>query len=142
MRKPNGIWWLFKLSFPLALLAFVLLATFGYVSSWPVADQALASYSKEKRVLVAFAYSNRYSSSGSERTVSASYLLMPSAFMDVSVVTVTQVNDLAPVVSWSRGQFFGLLLAYAVCGIGTWWFWLRARATQQALPGDARNART
>jgi hypothetical protein len=55
---------------------------------------------------------------------------------------VTQKNELVPALSWSRGQFFGLLLAYAACIIGTWWFWLRARATQQAVPGDARNART
>jgi hypothetical protein len=90
---------------------------------------------------VAFAYSNRYSTSGSKRTVSASYLLVPSAFGNHSVVTVTQVNESAPAVSHSRAQFFGLLPAYAMCGVGTWWFWLRKGATQQGRLRDVRSAR-
>ena len=114
-----------KYGSPAFLLLFPLLALYGTVSPWQPAQQALAHYPAQTPIMVGFGYHARYSSTGNTTTVSRSYILLPMAFSQPNIITVLQVNGGVPEVSESEYGFVFYVIWFVVCGVGTWWYWLR-----------------
>jgi hypothetical protein len=121
MNNSNLLWRLIKLSFPLSIVLFLILAIYGYLQPWQPAVAILSSYSGQSPIMVGFAYG----AENNHQISSRSYILFPSIFSEPKIVTIAQTNQSNPVVSSS---FFGFLFSVGwliICFFGTWWFWLR-----------------
>jgi len=102
---------LLKFGFPAILILQPLLAVFGFLSPWQPAASALSRYPNQTPVMVGA--SNRHASSG---TFSSNgerfYVLFPSVLADPKVVSITDVNDAAPLVKELPGGFIYVVLWY------------------------------
>jgi hypothetical protein len=101
----------------------------------------LEAYGDRAAILVGFSYRARHSTAGSLRTVSGSYLLLPSASHKATIVRVQQTNGEATVVTESRVQLVVAVFMFCASILGTWWFWLRSTSAQQRAAADVRNTR-
>ena len=135
-RLDNFLWSLFKLSLPLTVIVYPVVAVVGSLGVWPPAREVLASFPKDTPILVGFGYKG----TGEERMVSRSYVLLPSVLHDPVVVTIKKVGESAPVVTKSLGSLVFVLVVYLSSIIGTWWLWLRRSVTQPRAPADAPRA--
>ena len=101
---------------------------------WPPAQQVLSHYSGQVAILVWFTSSKTwekklFASDSSAKTTtyeSRSYVLVPAAFNDPMIVSVSQVNDRPPTTDESRSSFL-LWFGWLVVGVlAACWAWLRS----------------
>jgi hypothetical protein len=143
-KQLRLLFWLFKFSFPLSAVSYPLVALFGLFNHWHPATEALESYPGQAPIMVGFSYRSRQSSAGSTTITSRSYALWPSLLRDPKVITIRQVDELAPVVSKSDNGFIYIAVWYVISIFGTWWFWFRRNiksAAQQNASEDALKQR-
>jgi hypothetical protein len=102
------------------LVAFPLVALFGFLFPWPAGERALGRYPGQTPIMVAYFSHTRSSWDArshvwvvKEKSETRSYVLFPSVFINPRIVTVAQANDDAPTLSESRGP----LLAAALAGM-------------------------
>jgi hypothetical protein len=123
-----------------SLVAFLLLASYGFLFPWAAGEHALARYPGQTPILVSYFFSFQPSWNASshaleleEKDETKSYILFPSVFTNPRVVTVSQTNDDEPTVSESRGPFIMIaltgLIALLFWASGTLQFLCRRRIT-------------
>jgi len=130
--------WLFLSALPAAAL-------YGFLFPWPAGDQVLSRYPDQTPVVIAFSFGSKSTKSpGTEWVTSKhetrSYVLVPSIFTNPKIVTVSQVDNHAPVVSES-GAWVELIAFAAACGFavfGLWYYWLRTPTEYRVDPEKIR----
>jgi hypothetical protein len=128
------------------LVAFPLVALYGFVFPWPAAEQVLSRYPGQTPIMVsAFSHSRaRWNARTNvwvttEREQTRSYILFPSVFSNPRIVTVSQTNDNEPAVSESSGPLIVGALAgiIAFVVLAVWYFEFRLPAQNQLGPEEA-----
>jgi hypothetical protein len=120
---------LLKFGPPAYLLLVPIMALYGWLSPWPVAEAELTSSAGQVSVLVGASYRKRVTSDETTESRSRTYVSLPSALLEPKTVTIEQVNDGMPVVSESRFGALFMLVWMLACGFGTWWFWFRGKSS-------------
>jgi hypothetical protein len=118
-----------KYCMPVFLLLYPIMAVYGEINPWTPADQVLGSYVGQKPLMVGFSYKAHYSSGGDSTSKSRSYILFPNVITQPRIVTVLQVNEAAPIVSESESAFLMYVAWFAICLLGTWFYWFRSKST-------------
>lgn len=136
---PKLLWILFKISFPLTLISYPLVAVFGSFSVWPPAKEALVMISKDKPILIGFSEMTSYTNTGTKHIATRTYVLFPSVLHNPVAITIKKTDESDPIVTESVTPVIFLSVYYIISIIGTWWFWLRPVNTQQGAPGDAEH---
>jgi hypothetical protein len=123
--------WLVKIGLPINLVAFPSIAIYGHFNSWPPAEEVLSRYVSQTPVMVSGGEeSNTTWNGNTTQTLSyseRSYILIPSVFRDLKIVTIRQTNLDPYEVEESELGFLYFMLWYVLCIFGTWWFWFRRR---------------
>jgi hypothetical protein len=127
------------------LLTLTLVASYGCLFPWPAGEQALRRYPGQTPIMVAEFY---HSESWRDRThdwvtsrsETRSYILVPSVFRIPRIVTVSQDNDEAPIVSELRVPFILLVLAgmIALGALGVWYLSMRPPSAYRLSAEEAR----
>ena len=106
-----------------------LVAAFGFAFPWPAGEGAILSrHPGQFPIMIAsFSHSHSWHSARSHSWVTQtsrtrSYILLPTVFVRPGIVTASQENDAAPVVSEASVPFWVLALsgAIALCLFGFW----------------------
>jgi len=121
---------LFKITFPVSLAAFPLMAIYGYFNPSPEAIEMLKKYVDQQPVLVGYRYRSSTSSGRTTKFTSRSYALFPSTLSDFNTIRITQEDNTNPIVEVNRNGFVFYVGWIVICIIGTWWFWLRSSPPQ------------
>ena len=114
----------------------VLIPTYGLLQPWPEAAAILHAESGQP-LLVGVSGDAHFSTSGSTRRISRTYVLIPSVFTHPKTVTISQINSgtLQVQVS-SHGAFRYLAWLFIAAG----GIWLCFRPVQQSVPHDVSAA--
>ena len=97
---------------------------YGVLVPWRVADDALVEYRAFSKVLIGASFSWRSENGDQFEKISRTYLLIPRSLSFPNTVTVTSTNGKVDVAS-SYARTIGVLFAYVLAVLGSWWFWLR-----------------
>ena len=128
-----------------ALSALPAAALYGFLFPWPAADQVFSRYPDQTPIVVAFTFGSKSTKTPSTDWVTSkhetrSYVLVPSIFTNPKIITISQVDNRAPVVSESGALVelivFAAALGFAVFGL--WYYWLRTPTEYRVDPEKIR----
>jgi hypothetical protein len=126
------------------LVAFPLVAIYGFLVPWPAGEHALGRYPGQTPIMVSsFSHFHALWNARShvwvttEKDATRSYLLFPSVFSNLRIVTVSQTNDNEPTVSESSVPLIVIALAgvIALAVWGAWYIGPRLAKQAQSSPG-------
>lgn len=116
---------LLKVGLPAYLVLMVGSALYGYLSPWKPAQEVIAEHAGQTPITVGLGYSAPREAPRDGLKASRTYVFFPEFLWDPKVVTVSEVEDDAPVALDSRITFWLNLMWGVVALYGTWFFWLR-----------------
>ena len=126
--------WLVKIALPINLVMFPCIALYGLLSSWAPAEEVLSRHTGQTPIMVGGGEGSKTFWNGSTTQTSShserSYVLVPSVFRDLKIVTIRQTNQDPYEVKESAFGFLYLLVWYVLCIFGTWWFWFRGKKSE------------
>jgi hypothetical protein len=133
---------LLKFGMPLSLLLVPLLAIYGWVKPWTQIQAELDRHIGQTPILIGASYQARHTTtSGSTVSISRSYVMVPGVFRDPKLVTFSQFNQELVLATESRAALVYTIFWWAICIVGTWWFWARREPPNNSFkPTSLRDA--
>jgi hypothetical protein len=124
---PRWLPLLLRVSLVLGVLAPPLLATYGLLVPWPVAQAELADRKTERAILVGVAYQSRVAGDQRYERRTQTYALFPSSLSTFETVSVVQENGQVTVSPQPGGLLVPIVILLG-SAIGIVWLWRRSRA--------------